>query len=149
MHSIGQLYDCAFYIIQPWQKKLLQTYMDQHHTQILEVLHFWRRMTLEAYKFSLPARNGLMLLRLKIVFCECRRYATLRDKRKAKIYPTQGDQSIRQRKVFLSIFFDPYVNYDFAPLKGTGAPRFKPVNFGDFLRKELEAAYIQHQNSDI
>ena len=46
-------------------------------------------------------------------------------------------------------FFDPHVNYDVAPLEGTGAPRFKPLNFGDFLRKELGAAYIQHQTLDI
>ncbi len=42
-------------------------------------------------------------------------------------------------------FYDPHVSLDVAPLAGTGAPRFKPLNFGDFLKEELEASYIQHK----
>ncbi|MAI58548.1 MAG: 2OG-Fe(II) oxygenase [Rhodobacteraceae bacterium] len=42
-------------------------------------------------------------------------------------------------------FYDPHVSLDVAPLAGTGAPRFKTLNFGDFLKEELEASYIQHK----
>lgn len=45
-------------------------------------------------------------------------------------------------------FFDPHVSTDIAPLPGTGAPKFAPINFGDFLRSELEAAYDAHQSED-
>ncbi|SLN42656.1 2-oxoglutarate-dependent ethylene/succinate-forming enzyme [Roseovarius albus] len=41
-------------------------------------------------------------------------------------------------------FFDPHVSTDIAPLPGTGAPKFKPLNFGEFLRSELEAGYEAH-----
>jgi isopenicillin N synthase-like dioxygenase len=42
-------------------------------------------------------------------------------------------------------FFDPHVSTDIAPLPGTGAPKFKPLNFGEFLRRELEASYDAHK----
>ncbi len=42
-------------------------------------------------------------------------------------------------------FFDPHVSAQIAPLPGTGAPRFAPLNFGDFLRGELEASYDTHK----
>lgn len=42
-------------------------------------------------------------------------------------------------------FFDPHVSTDIAPLPGTGSPRFKSLNFGAFLRNELEASYNAHQ----
>lgn len=46
-------------------------------------------------------------------------------------------------------FFDPNVAVDIAPLDACvsrAAPaRFEPVNFGDFLRQELEAAYDRHK----
>ncbi|MEL7465065.1 MAG: 2OG-Fe(II) oxygenase family protein [Pseudomonadota bacterium] len=42
-------------------------------------------------------------------------------------------------------FFDPHVSTAVAPLPGTGAPRFEPLNFGAFLRRELEASYDAHQ----
>ncbi|MEM7302665.1 MAG: 2OG-Fe(II) oxygenase family protein [Pseudomonadota bacterium] len=42
-------------------------------------------------------------------------------------------------------FFDPHVSLDLAPLPGAGAPQFEPVNFGSFLRGELEAAYDRHK----
>ena len=45
-------------------------------------------------------------------------------------------------------FFDPYVAPEIAPLAGTGAPKFEPLIFGDFLRSELEAGYDAHQDSD-
>jgi isopenicillin N synthase-like dioxygenase len=46
-------------------------------------------------------------------------------------------------------FYDPHVSADIAPLSGTGPARFQPVNFGDFLRSELEAGYDKHKPSDI
>ena len=42
-------------------------------------------------------------------------------------------------------FFDPHVSTDIAPLPGTGSRRFEPLNFGAFLRSELEASYDAHQ----
>lgn len=45
-------------------------------------------------------------------------------------------------------FFDPHVRTDIAPLAGTGAPQFEAVNFGEFLRSELEAGYDAHSASD-
>ena len=42
-------------------------------------------------------------------------------------------------------FFDPHVSTTIAPLPGTGDAIFHPVNFGDFLRQELGAAYNQHK----
>ncbi len=41
-------------------------------------------------------------------------------------------------------FFDPHVSTEIAPLPGTGTPHFEPLNFGDFLRRELEAGYDAH-----
>ena len=48
----------------------------------------------------------------------------------------------------IPFFFDPHVSTDIAPLPGTGSPRFSPINFGDFLRHELEAGYDAHQGQD-
>lgn len=42
-------------------------------------------------------------------------------------------------------FYDPHVSATIAPLPGTGAPQFEPLNFGDFLRAELEAGYEAHK----
>lgn len=42
-------------------------------------------------------------------------------------------------------FYDPHVTATIAPLPGTGAPRFGPLRFDDFLRSELEAGYDAHQ----
>ena len=42
-------------------------------------------------------------------------------------------------------FFDPHVSADIAALPGTGVPKFAPLNFGTFLRRELEASYVAHQ----
>ena len=42
-------------------------------------------------------------------------------------------------------FFDPHVSTEIAPLPGTGSPQFEPLNFGDFLRGELEASYDAHK----
>jgi len=48
-----------------------------------------------------------------------------------------------------AFFFDPYVDTVISPLKECIATEqkeiFTPVHFGDFLRKELEASYQQHQ----
>lgn len=42
-------------------------------------------------------------------------------------------------------FFDPHVSATIAPLPGTGRPKFEPLNFGAFLKNELEASYDAHQ----
>ncbi|MEM6660221.1 MAG: 2OG-Fe(II) oxygenase family protein [Pseudomonadota bacterium] len=42
-------------------------------------------------------------------------------------------------------FFDPNVSATIAPLPGTGPARFEPLNFGVFLKQELEAGYDAHQ----
>ncbi|MDJ0828021.1 MAG: 2OG-Fe(II) oxygenase family protein [Rhodobacter sp.] len=42
-------------------------------------------------------------------------------------------------------FYDPDVAFTVAPLPGTGAPRFEPLDFGDFLRAELQAGYDAHK----
>jgi len=42
-------------------------------------------------------------------------------------------------------FFDPHTNAVIQPLSGTGKPKFLPINFGEFLRKELEASYDKHK----
>ena len=44
-------------------------------------------------------------------------------------------------------FYDPHVSTEIAPLPGTGEPQFEPLNFGEFLRSELEAGYEAHQES--
>lgn len=43
-------------------------------------------------------------------------------------------------------FFDPHVSTQIAPLPGTGTSRFEPLNFGAFLKGELEASYDAHQD---
>lgn len=43
-------------------------------------------------------------------------------------------------------FFDPHVHTDIAPLPGTGAPQYRALNFGDFLKGELEAGYDAHKD---
>lgn len=45
-------------------------------------------------------------------------------------------------------FYDPHVSTRIAPLPGTGAPKFEPLIFGDFLRSELEAGYDAHKSGD-
>lgn len=45
-------------------------------------------------------------------------------------------------------FFDPHVSATIAPVPGTGTPRFAPLNFGDFLKHELEASYDAHKSGD-
>lgn len=42
-------------------------------------------------------------------------------------------------------FFDPHVSTEIAPLAGTGAPRYEPLDFGAFLKAELGAAYDRHK----
>ena len=42
-------------------------------------------------------------------------------------------------------FFDPHTNAVVQPLKGTGKPKFSPINFGEFLREELGASYEKHK----
>ena len=45
----------------------------------------------------------------------------------------------------VAFFFDPHVSTDILPLPGTGAPQFEPLNFGSFLRSQLEANYDAHK----
>lgn len=45
-------------------------------------------------------------------------------------------------------FFDPHVTSEIVPLPGTGKPKFEPLNFGAFLRSELEAGYNAHQHKN-
>ncbi|MBO9396420.1 isopenicillin N synthase family oxygenase [Shimia sp. R9_2] len=45
-------------------------------------------------------------------------------------------------------FFDPHVSTNIAPLPGTGPAKFESLNFGDFLRSELEAGYEAHQGAE-
>ena len=45
----------------------------------------------------------------------------------------------------MSIFFDPHVNTNIQPLKGTGKPKFPPINFSEFLKGELKASYEKHK----
>ena len=43
-------------------------------------------------------------------------------------------------------FYDPHVSAMIVPL--TGAPKFEPLNFGEFLRSELEASYVAHKPTE-
>ena len=45
-------------------------------------------------------------------------------------------------------FYDPHVSTQIAPLPGTGIPQFEAINFGDFLRGELEASYDAHNKAE-
>ena len=45
-------------------------------------------------------------------------------------------------------FFDPHVSTDIAPLPGTGEARLGTLNFGAFLKEELEASYDAHQSQE-
>ena len=42
--------------------------------------------------------------------------------------------------------FDPHVNTNIQPLKGTGKPKFPPINFSEFLKGELKASYEKHKD---
>ena len=42
-------------------------------------------------------------------------------------------------------FFDPHTSAVVQPLIGTGKAKFSPINFGEFLREELEASYEKHK----
>ncbi len=44
-------------------------------------------------------------------------------------------------------FYDPNVSLDITPLPGTGESTSEPLNFGDFLRAELEASYDAHKET--
>lgn len=45
----------------------------------------------------------------------------------------------------IPFFFDPNVTSDIAPIPGTGEAKFETLNFGVFLKNELEASYKAHQ----
>lgn len=49
-----------------------------------------------------------------------------------------------QTRYSIPFFFDPHVHTQIIPLPGTGVPRFAPIQFGDFLRSQLEATYDAH-----
>ena len=59
----------------------------------------------------------------------------------------QREQSARER-YSVPFFYDPDVAYQVAPLPGLGDPKFPPVQFGEFLRSELEASYDTHKSDD-
>ena len=50
-----------------------------------------------------------------------------------------------QERFSCPFFFDPHVNTNIQPLQGTGKPKFSPINFGEFLKTELEASYQRHK----
>ena len=50
-----------------------------------------------------------------------------------------------QERFSCPFFFDPHVNTNIQPLQGTGKPKFSPINFGEFLRSELETSYQRHK----
>tara|TARA_Y100000385_G_scaffold147481_1_gene153070 strand:+ start:1677 stop:2609 length:933 start_codon:yes stop_codon:yes gene_type:complete len=54
------------------------------------------------------------------------------------------NKSVRER-YSCPFFFDPHTNAIIQPLNGTGKPKFSPINFGEFLREELEASYEKHK----
>ena len=62
--------------------------------------------------------------------------------------PHRVINATRGERYSVPFFFDPHVATESAPLAGTGAPKFEPLIFGDFLRSELEAGYGAHQDSD-
>lgn len=45
----------------------------------------------------------------------------------------------------VAFFFDPHVSAKIAPLPETGPAGFEPLNFGEFLKGELEASYNAHR----
>lgn len=47
----------------------------------------------------------------------------------------------------IPFFYDPNVSTDVAPLPGTGTRKFESLNFGEFLRHELEAGYEAHKKT--
>ena len=51
-----------------------------------------------------------------------------------------------QERFSCPFFFDPHVNTNIQTLQGTGKPKFSPINFGEFLKTELEASYQRHKN---
>lgn len=53
-----------------------------------------------------------------------------------------------QERYSCVFFYDPHVNLDVKPLKGTGHPKFKAINFGEFLQKELSSSYQKHTISE-
>ena len=52
----------------------------------------------------------------------------------------------------IPFFYDPYVDTIISPLESCienrGANYFTPIHFGDFLKSELKASYMQHQIKD-
>lgn len=43
-------------------------------------------------------------------------------------------------------FFDPHVSAEIEPLPGTGTAKYERLNFGTFLKGELEASYDAHRS---
>ena len=52
-----------------------------------------------------------------------------------------------QERYSCPFFYDPNVSLNVRPLRGTGEPKFKTINFGEFLKKELGASYEKHKNN--
>lgn len=62
--------------------------------------------------------------------------------------PHQVINATGRERYSVPFFFDPHVSAEIKPLPGTGTVRFEPVNFGEFLRGELEASYDAHQEDN-
>ena len=50
-----------------------------------------------------------------------------------------------EKRYSCPFFYDPHVSLNVKPLIGTGEPKFKAINFGEFLKKELGASYEKHK----
>ncbi len=61
--------------------------------------------------------------------------------------PHRVINSTGRERYSVPFFFDPHVSTTIAPLSGTGEARFTPLNFGAFLKSELEASYQAHQDT--
>lgn len=59
--------------------------------------------------------------------------------------PHRVINSTGRERYSVPFFFDPHVSTNIAPLPGTGHPKFQALNFGRFLKSELEAGYDAHQ----
>lgn len=60
--------------------------------------------------------------------------------------PHRVINSSGQERYSVPFFYDPHVSAEITPLPGCGNPLFEPLNFGTFLKSELEASYDAHQD---
>ena len=64
---------------------------------------------------------------------------------KLKSTPHRVINTTGRERYSVPFFFDPHTSTEIAPLPGTGEAKFDPLNFGAFLKSELEAGYDAHQ----